>query len=1154
MKTKNKKAVLLFLVALLFSLFSFAAIKTTVADASTALEIEYILPLSKYPTDGDKVYNSNGEEVPLIDGAFIATEIDTYRIEKNGKIVKLVKVLASVPDASFQPLEEFPTACIAGQTIELPAMDVYFLGERLNTYTVSVYADGELLKSFTDVSEPVSYTFAKATDYEIRYSAVAMYRESSRSFTVTAENASVIIYEKPIPSELSNKNEYALGNIYGYFQESRYPATVSVTMPSGDTQAVKGSFTPRALGEYKITAETVINGTALTETTSVLVVNTNASLFSEGVGLASVAMDVETPVGGKVKGEGVEVSLSGKGAYAYYNQVIDLTALGDGESVLSFYAQRNASSKFTKLRATLIDANDSSNYFSVYWFQSPWNNNWSYCLVEYDGYALGLNNEKDGKPRPIHGAALSGMSFAMSAGIMPFNFSYSVEEKAVYTDLGSTTLKILDLDDEKMLGEKATFKGFSSNEVYLKVELDEDASGSLLVLEAGGQSFHQSVPTKQDSYLRFAYDGGYNPQTLLTGAVGYEYTLPMPVADDLVNGTLSVSTRLYFRDGSGDREITDKVQNGKFLAEQTGEYTVVYECVDPYGNTIEKSYEFSVSAQPTALEISNGDLFYDLGALIDVPQIETVGGTGTVKVEVEYAYNGNAVEPDINGRLHLDKKGEIAVKVRATDFLGVTAEKMFVILVNDNICILEVEEQPIALFAGREYTLADFTAFDYSFEEGQAGYEMSKTILVDGEAIDASRVYTFTKTGKSVITYIGGLGTSREIRKEVSVTILPQTDNNAFDITEYITASAGVDELLFQNGLAFASASDFEIFLPSAIPVNNFQIAFACIDGLTNYSSVRFVLEDYQNPRQQLSFEVKNMATASWSVVVNDKYEYALSKTEGKYGSDEAKFYQYKDKKYYTSSLCLYPYQKMLTTSTGGAISEIGSYLCGDLFTGFESGLVRVKINVCGVSSHSAFVLETVGNQNMTRVAFRRGDKQGAMIGTVGQPVSEAVRNQTVILPRAIAYDVLQGKAVSLTGYVQAPTGKTAINPAVDSEYTITDYGVYTVVYEAKDYYGNIGTYEYTIYCRDTSAPEIVLPEGLQTVYAVGDSVVFPAVQASDNVGVTKTYILVKTPENRTVITDGSYAFEMKGRYEVVFYARDAAGNSTQRRIVLEVE
>ena len=113
---------------------------------------------------------------------------------------------------------------------------------------------------------------------------------------------------------------------------------------------------------------------------------------------------------------------------------------------------------------------------------------------------------------------------------------------------------------------------------------------------------------------------------------------------------------------------------------------------------------------------------------------------------------------------------------------------------------------------------------------------------------------------------------------------------------------------------------------------------------------------------------------------------------------------------------------------------------------------------------------------------------------------------------------------------------------------------MYKVVYEAKDYYGNSGTYEYTIQCKDTSAPEIALPEGLQTTYAVGDSVTFPSVQATDNVGVTKTYILVKTPENRTVLTDGTYTFAIKGKYEVVFYACDAAGNSTQRRILLEVE
>jgi hypothetical protein len=168
--------------------------------------------------------------------------------------------------------------------------------------------------------------------------------------------------------------------------------------------------------------------------------------------------------------------------------------------------------------------------------------------------------------------------------------------------------------------------------------------------------------------------------------------------------------------------------------------------------------------------------------------------------------------------------------------------------------------------------------------------------------------------------------------------------------------------------------------------------------------------------------------------------------------------------------------------------------------------------------------------------------------------ITEGQKGETIVIPRVVAYDVLQGKAVTLTGYIQTPSGTHEIDPTVDTVFALTEYGVYNVFYEANDYYGNLGTYEYTIWCRDTIAPEITLPTNVKTEYKVGEKVTFEPVQATDNVAVVRTYILVKNPENRTVLTDGTYTFTQKGRYEIVYYAQDAVGNATQKRIVVEVK
>jgi hypothetical protein len=166
----------------------------------------------------------------------------------------------------------------------------------------------------------------------------------------------------------------------------------------------------------------------------------------------------------------------------------------------------------------------------------------------------------------------------------------------------------------------------------------------------------------------------------------------------------------------------------------------------------------------------------------------------------------------------------------------------------------------------------------------------------------------------------------------------------------------------------------------------------------------------------------------------------------------------------------------------------------------------------------------------------------------------DAEINSKVVLPAAVAYDILQGKAVALTGYVELPDGtKQTFEPTQATELVMAEYGAYHVVYEAVDYFGNTGKYEYYIECEDSVAPSVTIPSGIALSYKVGDTLIIPDFTAQDNVGVTQKTAIIKNLDDKMTVIGKGYKFTKAGKYEVILYAQDANGNFATKTIQVEV-
>ena len=326
------------------------------------------------------------------------------------------------------------------------------------------------------------------------------------------------------------------------------------------------------------------------------------------------------------------------------------------------------------------------------------------------------------------------------------------------------------------------------------------------------------------------------------------------------------------------------------------------------------------------------------------------------------------------------------------------------------------------------------------------------------------------------------------------------------------------------------------------------------MEGLANYSKVQLLLEDYQNPKQQLIIELGVAGSGNFTISLNGGNANTLSVESGKYGKTVAQEAGYAERAYRSCVFKLYEDEALITAENDIKICSITEYLSGEAFEGFTSGLTRLTIKVCDVTQKAALVLNGVANQKMTSVAFMRGDRQGAVIGLLGSPQKDAKLDSKVVLPAAVAYDVLQGKAVALTGYVELPNGtKQSFEPTQETELVVAEYGAYHVVYEAIDYFGNTGKYEYYIECQDSVAPTVTIPSGIALSYKVGDTLTIPAFTAEDNVGVTQKTAIIKSADNKMTVIGEGYQFTKAGKYEIILYAQDGNGNFVTKTIQVEV-
>ena len=153
-----------------------------------------------------------------------------------------------------------------------------------------------------------------------------------------------------------------------------------------------------------------------------------------------------------------------------------------------------------------------------------------------------------------------------------------------------------------------------------------------------------------------------------------------------------------------------------------------------------------------------------------------------------------------------------------------------------------------------------------------------------------------------------------------------------------------------------------------------------------------------------------------------------------------------------------------------------------------------------------------------------------------------------IIVSSARAFDLIQPESSEVSVTVTAPDGTVLHSGALAESMNITlsQYGVWRIVYTAEDALGNTASRSFNITVADREPPDITVNGEIGASFNRGDAITIPAAEVTDNLaGAGDVTIYIKTPDARyyKTVAGANYTFEEAGSYLIVYSAADAEGN-----------
>ena len=677
--------------------------------------------------------------------------------------------------------------------------------------------------------------------------------------------------------------------------------------------------------------------------------------------------------------------------------------------------------------------------------------------------------------------------------------SYDSEEKALYLKNGTgenygQQYMVADFDDPTIFGG-AVWNGFTSGKVKLTVTFNkvQTDNGSIIFKQIDGIDLGQQylfddvAPT-----LSVDLNGEHAAPN---SALGNTYTLFNATARDFYDAEVPVLTEVKYENLSTGKYCDVFVQDGKFITDKVGKYTITYTAKDLSGNSAQEELSFYCYGTSEEISLEGVDeeqtvSVFDEVTIVGKDGVTAKGGNGNLHVECAvYAPDGQEVNLK-NNTFIPEMVGDYKIVYTAKDYFGVEAKEESIVHVSAiaRAIFLTEPSLPEVLISGFSYTLPNAVA--KTCEDNSVKDTVVETYVND-KKVEGS--FIATESGFTKVEYRAYLSGNTGNYEAITKTIAVVNGDGGKDQAAYFYDEAGkVDAEVVENGVKLSLNESGVISFANKLNGELFEFTANYNVTKLNFSKMRVVLFDAEKSGVSVTFR---LAFSANGVTIG------LPNTEMSMLASKGTTFALK----YNNNQCV------LNDINNNVNNFIRVDDNGNAFTGF-SGAVFMKIYFDEVSGDSEMTVQSLNAQAFG--SNKTKDDVDPQIAIKGEYLYKHKVGDTLTVYTAKAYDVLN-EVVDFTVSVTAPDGSVLLNKASpDQEYSVelNQRGIYKIIYTAKDLAGNDVRGGSTVEAGDVNKPTLTVNGNVAQSYKVGATVELPNVTVSDDTGMAYCDIFVELP------------------------------------------
>ena len=881
--------------------------------------------------------------------------------------------------------------------------------------------------------------------------------------------------------------------------------------------------------------------------------------------LSSAAYGKYTEYG--ANSEGLLVRLANKDELTF-TKLIDVKTLSQTNAIANFFItpDRQGIADFNKLIFRLTDSLDDSIYLDIEINRSQFSGAGLYLSwVMAGGNGQDMVGEELGKMIHVNdniGTSMDGSFVAQDNSgswrgpahnhepdkyIMRIYFDYKT--KTVY----NTAKKVADLDDPVYY--KDLWSGFVSDKARLSVRaggyLSTTANFCITNIcgmtedELKNNSFTDNAPPTITVFDEEA--------VMPKAETGRAYKIPEAIGYDDYAGECETDVNVYYGYFT-ETPITIGVSNGSFTPDRGGDYAIVYSACDGFGNRAEKIVfvEAVNKVDDVKINIPEGVLTeIKLGNYMEFPIPTIQGGSGKIRLETVVVFNGERTVCEKGFRPEV--AGKYVIEYHATDYIGKTDVASFEVeaKANEMALFLEDVSLPPVYISGGKYELPILYANDYS--SGRLKKVTCKVKVKDANGVkiyDSGEQFipTVSQNGdKAEITYFAGEAEYRSfsipvvIGKDAS-SVLMSNYICGDDVTVSVRDEGGA---LYTTGLAVTPKTNKAKWVfANAQVAEGTSVALQTISGKSSFDSLGFTFTD----------------ASDGNCAITVKVDVKTKKLEITHGADKFSL-DAAIKSGGRIQVSLSDGKVFIDCNDGESTISVPVkfYDNGEKFNGFPSSRVYLGVYTEGDPNGIRYLVTSVCGNNLS---YRNNDSNAPAFGISGDYGGKWELNSVYTIRKGVCGDVFAPSSYA-TLTVTAPDGSIAkdvngkelksVSADVEYKMALSSYGKYRIVYSIKevDWLDNSKTFKVTVSVVDEDAPVIKFTSDGTKEANVGDTIVMPNYEVSDNVTAgneIKVSVYVVNAYGKLIpLKDGANSIkcEFNGTYTFIVCAMDGEGNTS---------